>query len=84
MPNGEGIQRETFLNCNEETKWAITYDFLREIRDIMKEYADENKVNLKEHEKRIENMEKRWSKLAGALIILASLPGIFAVLVRIL
>ena len=32
MPNG-GIEKETFVNADEHTRWALTYDMLRAIHD---------------------------------------------------
>ena len=33
MPNGRGIQKETFVEADEHTRIALTFDLLDEIRE---------------------------------------------------
>lgn len=83
MPNGHGITKETFINSDDKTKWAITYDLLHEIYNSVESSKQCHKTQQESCEQRFKKIETKWAKLAGALIVIAALPGVAMLLMRL-
>ena len=84
MPNGDGITKDTFLKADEQSKWAMTYDLLHEIRHDVR---NSNSCHLDQRsicEERFNRIERNWSRLAGALIVIASIPSVIILIFKAL
>lgn len=71
MPNGHGIKKETYVNADEKTRTALTYDFLDTI------YTE-----LKGHQgscgKRFEKLERRKKFDTGLSAAMGAIGGFMA------
>jgi len=83
MPNGQGITKQTFIESDEATTKAMTYDLLHEIYNSVEKFQQCHKDQQQLCEQRFKKIESSWSKLAGALIVIAALPGVAMLLIRL-
>ena len=83
MPNGHGITKETFVQSDDKTKWAMTYDLLHEIYNSVEQSRNCHRTQQESCEERFKKIETKWAKLAGALIVISALPGLIMLLVRV-
>lgn len=83
MQHPGGITKQTFLEASEQSKWAMTYDLLYEIRNDIKNSQSCNKQQRVECEARFQKIEKYWARLAGALLVVASLPTVILVILKV-
>ena len=75
MPNGHGIQKETYVHADEKTFRGLTYDILDSINsNVCTKYN--------EHEVRIEKLEKRRRRDTGTSAGTGVLGGFLAVLTQ--
>jgi len=83
MPNGHGIKKQTFLESDDATKWALTFDLLHEIYQSIQQSQNCHREQRVECEHRFKAIESKWAKLAGALIVIAALPGVVMLVFRV-
>jgi len=74
MPNGDGIQKDTFIDADDKTRISMTFDLLHEIREgQVSQRIDCNKRFLK-----IENKRKLDTVIAGGSGFLAGFVAVAA------
>lgn len=83
MPNGSGISKQTFIDSDEATKWALTYDLLHEIYNSIQTSQTCQQTQRTECEQRFKAIESKWAKLAGALIVIAGAPSLIMLFMKL-
>ena len=69
MPNGHGIEKSTYVNSNEETHRALTFDLLNTLHKDINDLKDCQKKQVEActgRFERIESSEKRRTVKASA------------------
>ena len=62
MPNGGGIEKQTYVDADEPTRWALTFDLLKGISDRL----DEQLGKCEDRFKCLEKAKKRNTAFATA------------------